>query len=130
MVDEEGEVVGGDLGADAASTNTLSGMASSPSIACRRCIPVAGLSDKYIAPTVLTGVTHEMRIMNEEVFGPALPIIKYSDVEDAIAQANVPAPIAFNAGKYSAPWRTSPLTLIQLSMKTACICATTGPWTR
>ena len=31
---------------------------------------VPGLPGKFVAPTVLTGVTHEMRIMKEEVFGP------------------------------------------------------------
>ena len=36
---------------------------------------VAGLAGKFIAPTVLTGVTHEMRIMREEIFGPVLPIV-------------------------------------------------------
>ena len=34
------------------------------------------------------------------------------------------------AGKYPAPCRTLPVTLIQLSMKTACIWATTGPSAR
>ncbi|MCK5425767.1 MAG: aldehyde dehydrogenase family protein, partial [Emcibacter sp.] len=29
-----------------------------------------------------------MRIVDEEQFGPALPIIKYSDIDDAIARAN------------------------------------------
>ncbi|HET7053309.1 MAG TPA: aldehyde dehydrogenase family protein [Solirubrobacterales bacterium] len=49
---------------------------------------VAGLSDKYIAPTVLTGVTHEMRIMNEEVFGPVLPIVVIDSEQEAIDLAN------------------------------------------
>ncbi|HSS05252.1 MAG TPA: aldehyde dehydrogenase family protein [Solirubrobacterales bacterium] len=50
--------------------------------------PVAGLSDKYIAPTVLTGVTHEMRIMKEEVFGPVLPIVVVDSEQEAIDLAN------------------------------------------
>jgi acyl-CoA reductase-like NAD-dependent aldehyde dehydrogenase len=49
---------------------------------------VAGLSDKYIAPTVLTGVTHEMRIMKEEVFGPVLPIVVVDSEQEAINLAN------------------------------------------
>jgi acyl-CoA reductase-like NAD-dependent aldehyde dehydrogenase len=49
---------------------------------------VAGLSDKYIAPTVLTGVTHEMRIMKEEVFGPVLPIVVVDSEQEAIDLAN------------------------------------------
>ncbi|HEY5814818.1 MAG TPA: aldehyde dehydrogenase family protein [Solirubrobacterales bacterium] len=49
---------------------------------------VAGFSGKYVAPTVLTGVTHEMRIMNEEVFGPVLPIMVVDSEQEAIDLAN------------------------------------------
>jgi Aldehyde dehydrogenase family len=37
---------------------------------------------------VLTGVTHEMRIMREEIFGPVLPIITTESEEEAIELAN------------------------------------------
>ena len=49
---------------------------------------VAGLPGKFVAPTVLTGVTHEMRIMREEVFGPVLPIVVVDDEQEAIELAN------------------------------------------
>ncbi|MBO0767353.1 MAG: aldehyde dehydrogenase family protein [Solirubrobacterales bacterium] len=49
----------------------------------------AGLdSETFYAPTVLTGVTHEMRIMQEEIFGPVLPIIVVDGEEEAIRMAN------------------------------------------
>ena len=38
--------------------------------------------------TVLTGVTPEMRIAQEETFGPVAPIMKFSTTEEAIAIAN------------------------------------------
>ncbi|QIB64965.1 aldehyde dehydrogenase family protein [Kineobactrum salinum] len=38
--------------------------------------------------TLLADVTDEMRIVKEEQFGPALPIIKYSEVDEAVARAN------------------------------------------
>lgn len=38
--------------------------------------------------TILTEVTDGMRIVDEEQFGPVLPIIRYTDVEDAIERAN------------------------------------------
>lgn len=41
-------------------------------------------ADLYIAPTLLTGVTDEMAIMHEEIFGPVLPIISYPDNEAAL----------------------------------------------
>src|SRR5438067_5540595 len=42
----------------------------------------------FYAPTVLTGVTHEMRIMREEIFGPVVPIVTVDSEEEAIAMAN------------------------------------------
>jgi acyl-CoA reductase-like NAD-dependent aldehyde dehydrogenase len=49
---------------------------------------VPGLAGKFIAPTVLTGVTHEMRIMREEIFGPVLPIVVVDSEQEAIDLAN------------------------------------------
>jgi acyl-CoA reductase-like NAD-dependent aldehyde dehydrogenase len=49
---------------------------------------VDGLNGRFIAPTVLTGVTHEMRIMREEVFGPVLPIMVVDSEEEAVELAN------------------------------------------
>jgi succinate-semialdehyde dehydrogenase/glutarate-semialdehyde dehydrogenase len=43
---------------------------------------------RYISPTVLTGVTHEMRIMREEIFGPVLPIVVVVSEQEAIDLAN------------------------------------------
>jgi acyl-CoA reductase-like NAD-dependent aldehyde dehydrogenase len=42
----------------------------------------------YYRPTVLTGVTHDMRIMREEIFGPVLPIIVVDSEDEAVALAN------------------------------------------
>ena len=42
----------------------------------------------FYAPTVLTDVTHEMRIMREEIFGPVLPIIVVDSEDQAVALAN------------------------------------------
>src|SRR5260221_460284 len=49
---------------------------------------VAGLTGKFVALTVLTEVTHEMRIMREEVFGPVLPIVVVDSEQEAIDLAN------------------------------------------
>jgi succinate-semialdehyde dehydrogenase/glutarate-semialdehyde dehydrogenase len=57
----------------------------------RRCggpTEVAGFAGKFIAPTVLTGVTHEMRIMREEIFGPVLPIVVVESEQEAVELAN------------------------------------------
>ncbi|UTW55778.1 aldehyde dehydrogenase family protein [Kordiimonas sp. SCSIO 12610] len=42
----------------------------------------------YVKPTVFSGVTPEMTIAKEEVFGPVLAIMGYEDEEDAIRIAN------------------------------------------
>ena len=49
---------------------------------------VPGLTGKFVAPTVLTGVTHQMRIMQEEIFGPVLPIVVVDSEQEAIDLAN------------------------------------------
>ncbi|HUE25365.1 MAG TPA: aldehyde dehydrogenase family protein [Solirubrobacteraceae bacterium] len=48
----------------------------------------AGLAGDFYAPAVLTGVTHEMRIMREEIFGPVLPIIVVDSEDEGLALAN------------------------------------------
>jgi aldehyde dehydrogenase (NAD+) len=51
--------------------------------------------DRYIAPTLIDGVTWDDPVMQEEIFGPILPILTYDDLEDAIAQVNAhPKPLA------------------------------------
>ena len=42
----------------------------------------------YCRPTVLTGVTHDMAVIREETFGPVIPVMVYSDVDDAVRLAN------------------------------------------
>jgi len=48
-----------------------------------------------IAPTVVLGVTDDMRIAHEEIFGPILPIFPYRDIDEAIEYVNArPRPLA------------------------------------
>ena len=42
----------------------------------------------FIAPTILTEVSDSCRVVQEEQFGPVLPVLKYTDINDAIARAN------------------------------------------
>lgn len=41
-------------------------------------------NDKYIAPTILDNITFDSKIMEDEIFGPILPIITYDDFDEAI----------------------------------------------
>jgi acyl-CoA reductase-like NAD-dependent aldehyde dehydrogenase len=49
-------------------------------------LPALGVN--FYAPTVLADVTHEMRIMREETFGPVLPIMVFDDEQAAVRLAN------------------------------------------
>ena len=44
--------------------------------------------DQFISPTIFTGVTNDMRIAQEEIFGPVLAVIPFEDEEEAIDIAN------------------------------------------
>jgi succinate-semialdehyde dehydrogenase/glutarate-semialdehyde dehydrogenase len=50
--------------------------------------PLPELGINFYAPTVLAGVTHEMRIMREETFGPVLPIMAFENDDEAVRLAN------------------------------------------
>jgi acyl-CoA reductase-like NAD-dependent aldehyde dehydrogenase len=43
---------------------------------------------RFYEPTVLVDVDHSMKIMREETFGPTLPIMRISDVEEGVRLAN------------------------------------------
>jgi len=49
------------------------------------------LSDEggyYHEPTIFTGVNNQMRIAQEEIFGPVMSVIKFSDAQEAVEIAN------------------------------------------
>ncbi|MBM0206244.1 aldehyde dehydrogenase [Micromonospora sp. STR1s_5] len=46
------------------------------------------LGGYFVQPTIFSGVTNDMRIAQEEVFGPILSVIKFKTEEEAIAIAN------------------------------------------
>jgi coniferyl-aldehyde dehydrogenase len=52
-------------------------------------------AERRIAPTILTGVTEDMRVMREEVFGPVLTVLPYHRLDDVIDYVNArPSPLA------------------------------------
>jgi aldehyde dehydrogenase (NAD+) len=53
------------------------------------------VEELYIAPTLLENVSLEDAVMQEEIFGPILPIIEYTDINEAISLINSrPKPLA------------------------------------
>jgi coniferyl-aldehyde dehydrogenase len=46
---------------------------------------------RTLQPTVITGATSDMAVMQQEIFGPILPILSYKEMDDAIACVNARA---------------------------------------
>jgi len=64
-------------------------VAAGAKLECGGPVPApAGLSGDFYGPTVLTEVSHDMRIMREEIFGPVVPITVVDSEEEAVAMAN------------------------------------------
>jgi len=74
----------------------------------------------FIAPTLLSDIPRSARIMDEEIFGPILPVIGYTDLDAVIAEINAqPKPLAMYV------WSKSELNIHKLLQNTssggACI---------
>ena len=53
-------------------------------------------ADRYFEPTVLTGVTPAMKVMQEEIFGPILPVMTYNNLLEVVDFVNgLSKPLAF-----------------------------------
>lgn len=57
----------------------------------------------FYAPTVVTGVAEGVPLVDEEQFGPALPVMPYRDVDEAVARAN-----ATRFGLCGSVWSSDP----------------------
>jgi aldehyde dehydrogenase (NAD+) len=49
---------------------------------------VPGCDGYFVQPTVFTGVRNDMKIAQEEIFGPVTSVIPFTDIEDALQQSN------------------------------------------
>jgi acyl-CoA reductase-like NAD-dependent aldehyde dehydrogenase len=64
-------------------------LANGATMHCGGVVDVPGYeSGKFYAPTILTDVRPDMRIMREEIFGPVVPIVTVDSEDEAIALAN------------------------------------------
>ncbi|MEQ8197279.1 MAG: aldehyde dehydrogenase [Clostridiaceae bacterium] len=49
----------------------------------------------FIQPTIMTGLNWENRVMNDEIFGPILPVLEYADIKEVVESINSrPKPLA------------------------------------
>jgi acyl-CoA reductase-like NAD-dependent aldehyde dehydrogenase len=62
-----------------------------------------GTDGYFYAPTIVSNISDGVRLVDEEQFGPALPIIAYKDVDDAVRRAN-----ATHYGLSGSVWSSDP----------------------
>ncbi len=69
---------------------TQEAVAEGAKIECGGKIPTGEkfLNGYYIEPTILTNVTNQMKVAQEEIFGPVLCVLKFKDEEEVIQNAN------------------------------------------
>ncbi|MDN4474017.1 aldehyde dehydrogenase family protein [Demequina zhanjiangensis] len=65
--------------------------------------PAADLGPLFYRATVVADIDDGARLVDEEQFGPAIPVIKYSDVDDAVRRAN-----ASEQGLGASVWSNDP----------------------
>jgi len=76
--------------------------------------------DMYISPTLIDSVMPEDPIMQEEIFGPLLPVLEYEDIEDALSFVNSrPRPLSLYV--FSEKRKTQHLVLERTSFGGGCI---------
>jgi len=46
------------------------------------------IDDRYVAPTVVTGVKPNAALMSEEIFGPVLPVLSFDDIAEPISHVS------------------------------------------
>jgi acyl-CoA reductase-like NAD-dependent aldehyde dehydrogenase len=69
----------------------------------------------FFQPTIIAGVSEGTRLVDEEQFGPALPVISYRDVDDIVERAN-----ATNFGLGGSVWSADPDRAARTATKLEC----------
>ena len=80
-----------DLNADLTGGHEDLGPAIDDAIAKGATVILGGngaMDGNFLAPTIMTGVTQDMKVAQEETFGPLAPLFKFDTEDDVIAMAN------------------------------------------
>jgi betaine-aldehyde dehydrogenase len=80
----------------------------------------------FVEPTIIAGVTQDMRIANEEIFGPVQSVIKWSDEEKMLEEVNRPE-YGLTASIYTTNLSTAHRTASRIEVGYIWINAFTGP---
>lgn len=77
--------------------------------------PLDDAKGYFFKPALVTGVSDGDRLVDEEQFGPILPIIKYSDIDEVISRAN-----RNQSGLGGSIWSGNPEAAVPLGQKLEC----------
>jgi acyl-CoA reductase-like NAD-dependent aldehyde dehydrogenase len=66
----------------------------------------------FIRPTIVRDIPDDARLVREEQFGPVLPVLRYSDINDAIARTN-----STEYGLGATVWSSNPERAYQVALK-------------
>lgn len=70
---------------------------------------------QFFNPTIITELTNANPLVSEEQFGPAVPIIRYKDVDEAIEMAN-----AYEVGLGGSVWSSDPVRAKEVALQMEC----------
>jgi len=74
-----------------------------------------GSEGYFYAPTIVGGISDGVRLVDEEQFGPALPVIAYKDVDDAVRRAN-----STHYGLSGSVWSKDPVRGAEVASQLEC----------
>ena len=64
------------------------------------------IADKYVAPTIIDNVNWKSKVMEEEIFGPLLPVLEYENEDDLLRELQLkPKPLASYIFTFSSGFR-------------------------
>ena len=86
-------------------------------------LEVDGLGSQFYQPTVVTGVSADMAIAREEVFGPVLTVLTFRDLDEAIALTN-----GVDYGLSAGVWSESVHTCLEFSRRAQAGTVWTNTW--
>lgn len=86
-------------------------------------LAIDGLAGQFYAPTILTGVTPDMAIATEEVFGPVLSVLTFRTMDEAISLAN-----SASYGLSAGIWSRDVHTCLEFSRKVRAGTVWTNTW--
>lgn len=77
-------------------------------------------SGYFFPPTLITDIQEGAQLVDEEQFGPVLPVLSFTDINDAIARANR-TPLGLGASVWSADWQQAATIARQLESGTVWV---------